>query len=246
MGTHTNNYPTRYSLRPERSKQVAERLKRSNGATRPEIRAIAESEGVAQKTIMEMMTTLKLDVKPHPSDVAKPPKRKPRINPKVAAEKFFKDTLLTIEDNPPPATSADLDVLLSLEESMREEQDKLITELAGMETEMLAALNQAEEWQTRAKDAMRQTKKLRLETRQDRETIEDLRGDIGVVRRRAGRSVQAANVRVTRARQERDDAQLHAKWCQEQLSASAERERRLLEALRASEADLKDCRASCK
>jgi hypothetical protein len=222
-------YPVRYSLAPDERRTVAQTLKQRGGATPTQIKGIARSKGVAQKTIVQLIESLGLKVLP---DTAVPSAPRGKDRARAEAEKLFRAP----EPAPLPAdidvTEPEFDMklseLLDLETELRRKNDESLEYLATVETQLAEARAEAEAERERARAALEQTKKLRIATRADRERIDELEGEMNVLKRKYNRLAGKA------------------RWLYGELTGSTDRERKLLAALDESERAYESLKARCK
>lgn len=219
-----------YSLTPDDRRTVAQRLKRTGGATVSQIRQIAAQYKVAAKVIHQQMTILKIPVLPSTSS-PKPASVKSRQI--ELADALFKIPSSAPEPVEPPAPApssmADVDKameeVLALEKQIRADHDETLTYLAKVEKEMSAAKAEAQSHKERAEQAIQQTKKLRIATRADRDRLDEVEGQLN------------SQTRIY------NQIKGRARWLYGELAESTTREKLLLEALAQSEADLASCRS---
>jgi hypothetical protein len=188
MGLQNKDFPIRYSLVPEERKKVAAALKKTGGATPTQIGQIARKQGVARKCIVELINTLHLEVLPDKKPVKKTNKRP---TAKQVAEKHFKEPVSAPTPEPTPIPEKQFDA--TLEKTLKDEGEQTLEYLASVEEELRLAKERAAAAEERAREEIRKTAELRKATRGHRDTIEELRGDLGTAQRKAAKATAQAN-----------------------------------------------------
>jgi DNA repair exonuclease SbcCD ATPase subunit len=212
--------PVRYSLSRNEAVSLAETLKTRGELTDEQARNYAKRHGVATKPIYNLAEKMNIPIRqgdPRGSSQKSMTKR----DVFAAAEAMFKAPTKDHEDQVQPEPQVEADKIPA---------DHLAVdanaELAKMREELVAE-------QERARKAIRQTKALREATREERERLEELEGEVSVLRRKNASLEEKLDRAKTIARENLKD-----------LRASVQRERRLIEALNTSEADLAALRAA--
>ncbi len=187
------HYPVAYSMRPDLKARVVEYGRAQKGPiTTEEIQVLARSMKTAAKTIHSVLTEIGCEIVAGGGDVleAEHPHTKPiaftnpRPRPKASP---------AVRETPP-----DLDVLLALEADLqRREADFLLT-LADVEADLAAMRTAAAADREASQKLADHAHELRRRTKEDREALEALRGDYGVLQRQYGRLEAKTAEHVTR------------------------------------------------
>jgi len=245
--------PTRYSLEPTELREIAKLMKARGGLDEDQVRDQARHYGCATKPIYILAERIGLPVKMRLSNrTSSPRSRTPSknltareraeqhfIQPPENAEAIVSTPAGTDSFAPKPLTEeefkAAVDLLIEEEDRLRALKTAHEEEICRREEEFTRHIHEMEAKVAReqeiAREAIQQTRRLRISTRQDREELEDLRCRIRAAERAADRKAKNAE-------KAREVAMSHKR----ELLASLEREQRLLDALRRSETDLAACR----
>lgn len=224
--------PTRYSLRPEEIRSVISILQRRKGLSERQLSGIANHLGCAKKIIHEIAARHGYEIRPATKPLCQ---GKPRPPLPPGQTQQISQTAISPTGAEEERESELLNILLEEEIRMatdfkRREEDLLesVSDLEAQLQERAAAL---EEERERARQAISQTKALRQATREDRETLETLRGEITILRYK--------NTKLGRRAEKISETN---KALRRELRLSMERERRLIETLEISEHDLENLR----
>lgn len=237
--------PTRYALLPEEQRAIADGMKKQGKITVSQIKRQAKFYRCALKPIYHIAERLGV-----PVIADQKVNRKAQV--RAAAEELFKAPAGALEAAPThieekacdePQKSLSEDEFDAAVELLAEEEGRLEalerhhrTERAAREAEFAHQVEEAEtrlsEEEGRAREAIRQTAALRRATREDRERLDE-----------AQAALHSAEREMSRLRKRTQAAEEITRRHKDELKASMARERRLLEALAQSEADLEAARA---
>lgn len=232
--------PVRYALLPDEQRAIADGMKKQGKITVSQIKRQAKfyrcalkpiyhiAERIGVPVIADQKPSRKEQARAAAEDLFRAPPEDPagdeadEATPKSLTEDEFEAAVQLLSDEEGR--------IEALDKAGRAQLDKREADFARQVEEIEARLAREEE---RAREAIRQTRALRQETRSDRIRLEDANAELHAARReqaRLKRRAEAAEAITLSHRQE--------------LRASMERERRLLNALAQSEADLAAARSA--
>lgn len=241
--------PTRYSLEPGELKELARLMKSRGGINDKQVRDQARRLGCATKPIYILASRIGLPVKTHEGSPRKNGESGKKPTARERAEQHFIQPSpqespivagpedLEITDAPLSEEDFDaaVDMLAKEEERInalhREHAEELRRREEAFQTHIAEMEARIEQEKDRVRQAIQQTRQLRLDTRKDRELLEDLKSRL----HSAGRTAEREKKEAEKAR---EITLSHKK----ELLESMAREQALLDALTKSEADLAACR----
>ena len=240
MGTlKEHRAPVRYSLKPDENREIVSLCEKRGHITGRQMKGFASRFGCSQKTVHQAVERHGFDVI---GDAPTGAERKPRHieEARRRAESHFTSpkSKYPPEEPSPPKSDPEVESL----DLLAQEEQKLLDAFKLREAEMLEAVSdlerqlaeqsaEVEKERERAREAIQQTRRMRIATRSDREALEETRGELTSMRLKYGRlekevdKIKAANTEIKK-----------------ELRASVQREKRLIEALRLSESDLEKSR----
>lgn len=171
----------RYTLTKEERADLLTKFNLSKPITTYAIRKVATAEGVAAKVIHDTLTRKGATIVTREGRT--PPGAKSAPRGWEEAEALFK---ASSDDSAQAPSSPEDPWEVAAREAKRREAERMdvsLEILAEMEAELVAAKEEAARQTQIAKDAMAQTTELRRATRAEREEMEALRGEIGVLMR---------------------------------------------------------------
>jgi chromosome segregation ATPase len=241
MGTQKEHRaPVRYSLKPEENKEILTHCQSHGHMTDRQMKSFASRFGCSQKTIHEAISRRGFDIV-----AANLPQSRGRSRAVEEARQRAEAHFTTPANKYPPkevrseeekASEKKLDILAEEEMNLRRAFEKreaeMLEAVADLERQLAEQTAKAEEQQERAMAAMQQTRRLRIATRADRETLEEVKGNVT--------SLQVKCMRLEKQAEKIAQANTEIKNL---LKESMARERRLLDALSKSEYDLRQERA---
>lgn len=218
---HTKQHraPIRYSLTPHERKDIAAYLRIRGRVTTREIHGLARRYGCAQKIIHEIADHGHVPITQLP---------KPSSTPRPAAPSSAPDPDPEHKPDDPDEIERDLETLSELEARLRKEyqlrEEELLSEICSLEEQLNEQAEKREQNSIDqidyAKRQVERTRQLRIATREDRETIESLKGECSASKRYNNR-----------LKKKIDTLHEHNRWLNKELRASTEREKKLVLAL---------------
>lgn len=220
--------PTRYSLTPSEQRDIGAYLRIRGGITTREVRGLARRYGCAQKVIHEIADRGRIAI----TQIPKASSIRPR--PETPEPETPEPETAEHEPDPPPdqknhdELGQGLETLSQLEVRLREEhrrrEETLLSEICALEEQLqinAAKREQSSIDQTNyAKRQVERTRRLRIATREDRQTIETLKGECS-----------AATRKIDRLKTKIEDYRTRNLRLNRELRASADREEKLVSAL---------------
>ncbi|MFZ3585393.1 hypothetical protein ACOI1H_25230 [Loktanella sp. DJP18] len=259
LHTKEHRSPTRYSLTPDENRALATIMKGKGQITDLQIRAQARHLGCATKPIYHLAESLSIPVILDKNRNRK--EQHAGLSARDRAEKFFKSdeeiiqaglttelpmVLQNLIEDDPESSRVDImegddfnravDMLAEEEDRLTAYQAQVVEREAKREAEFEDRVAKMSEHiarlEARARAAIQQTKQLRIDTRSDRDRIEDLESKCSRLERENAalekRALQAVHI----SHEDRRE-----------LKESMARERRLITALQQSEVDLSHARS---
>ncbi len=230
MGTpKEHRAPTRYSLLPYESREILDHCESRGHITDRQLTLFANRFGCARKTVYQVVEMHHYSVIP---SIPAQDRKREHLQNDESLSKPFEETADQVPHEPTlGAEDENLNVLVMEEEILREtyqrKEAELLEAVSDLEAQFEQRSSQVELHSEKARQAIQQTRRLRISTRQDRDDLETLRGE---------NTLMAHKLR--KAQKQTEEIRQANKEIRAQLKESMARERRLIDALSQSENDL--------